>query len=87
MSTTKTELLKTIRKKCLDCVCFQAKEVELCPGNDCPLWPYRFAKDPFKTPLTEKQKEQLNAARAKSPIAHSSKSMCGYTVFEKEIRA
>ena len=66
MSTTKTELLKTIRKKCLDCVCFQAREVELCPSKDCPLWPYRFAKDPFKTPrqLSEAQKENLVKATA-----------------------
>ena len=66
MSTTKTELLKTIRKKCLDCVCYQAKEVELCPSNDCPLWPFRFAKDPFKTPrqLSEAQKENLVKATA-----------------------
>ena len=64
MSTTKTELLKTIRKKCLDCVCFQAREVELCPSSDCPLWPYRFAKDPFITPLTEAQRaSRMNSLR------------------------
>ena len=68
MSTTKTELLKTIRKKCLDCVCFQAKEVELCPSKQCALWPFRFAKDPFKTPrpMSEAQKEVLAAAREKA---------------------
>lgn len=67
MSTTKGELLKTIRQKCLDCVCFQPKEVELCPSEHCALWPFRFAKDPFKTPLSEKQREArvhaLNKAR------------------------
>ena len=62
MSTTKAALLKTIRQKCLDCVCFQAKEVELCPSEHCALWPFRMGKDPFKTPLTEKQREaRLNA--------------------------
>lgn len=68
MSTTKTELLKTIRKKCMDCVCFQAKEVELCPSKQCALWPFRFAKDPFKTPrpMSEAQKEVLAAAREKA---------------------
>ena len=67
MSTTKTELLKIIRQKCLDCVCFQAKEVELCPSEHCALWPFRFAKDPYKTPLSDKQHEArlkaLNRAR------------------------
>lgn len=36
MSTTKTELLRKIRHKCLDCVCEQPKEVELCPATQCP---------------------------------------------------
>ena len=62
MSTTKSELLKVIRQKCLDCVCFQVKEVELCPSEHCALWPFRFAKDPYKTPMSEKQREaRLNA--------------------------
>ena len=66
MSTTKAELLKTIRKKCMDCVCFQAKEVELCPSKQCALWPFRFAKDPFKTPrpMSEAQKENIVKALA-----------------------
>ena len=66
MSTTKKELLKTIRQKCLDCVCFQAKEVELCPSKQCALWPFRFAKDPFKTPrpMSEAQKENIVKALA-----------------------
>ena len=67
MSTTKTELLKIIRQKCLDCVCFQAKEVELCPSEHCALWPFRYAKDPYKMPLSDKQREArlkaLNRAR------------------------
>ena len=49
MSTTKAELLKTIRRKCMDCTCDQMKEVELCPMKDCPLWPFRMGKDPYKT--------------------------------------
>ena len=66
MSTTKKELLKLIRKKCLDCVCFQAKDVELCPSKQCALWPFRFAKDPFKTPrpMSEAQKENIVKALA-----------------------
>lgn len=32
---------KAIRLKCLDCCCNQAKEVRLCPSQDCPLWHYR----------------------------------------------
>ncbi|MFH1314734.1 MAG: hypothetical protein ABIJ00_16130 [Candidatus Eisenbacteria bacterium] len=32
---------KSIRAKCLDCTCYQYKEVRNCETNDCPLWPYR----------------------------------------------
>ena len=79
MSTTKSELLKTIRQKCLDCVCFQAKEVELCPSEHCALWPFRFAKDPYKTPLSEKQREaRLNALNK----ARDAKSVHTQEVFE-----
>lgn len=72
MSTTKTELLKTIRQKCLDCVCFQPKEVELCPSQNCALWPFRFAKDPYKTPRPMSEAQRANLAKAqaarKAPI-------------------
>jgi|GEM_PF-2285552 len=36
--------LGAIRRKCLDCCCWQQKEVELCPSVQCDLWPYRFGK-------------------------------------------
>lgn len=35
---------KAIRAKCLDCSCYQPKEVRLCPVVDCALWPYRFGR-------------------------------------------
>ena len=77
MSTTKTELLKTIRQKCLDCVCFQAKEVELCPSEHCALWPFRFAKDPYKTPrpMSEAQKNALAVARQKAADRKAEKAL------------
>ena len=58
MSTTKTQLLKTIRMKCLDCTADQKDEVKLCPSEDCPLWPYRFAKDPYKSEMSDAQRAQ-----------------------------
>lgn len=36
---------KAIRKFCLECVGNQPKEVKLCTGKDCPLWPYRMGGD------------------------------------------
>ena len=51
--------VKAIRAKCLDCCCGQRNEVELCPCADCPLYPYRFGKNP-NIKLTDEQR----AARA-----------------------
>jgi hypothetical protein len=44
--TTKAVILKAIRNNCLDCSCGQANEVRLCHLQHCPLWPFRFGKDP-----------------------------------------
>jgi len=38
--------LKAIRLKCLDCSCWQPKEVRLCVHEECSLFPYRFGKNP-----------------------------------------
>ena len=38
--------LKAIRLKCLDCSCGSPKEVKLCTVEGCPLYPYRFGKNP-----------------------------------------
>ena len=64
-----TNPVKAIRAKCLDCCCGQANEVKLCPCPDCPLYPFRFGKNPYrqKRELTEEQKaamaERLQKAR------------------------
>ena len=38
--------IKAIRAKCLDCCCWQVKEVRLCPVENCALWSYRMGKRP-----------------------------------------
>ena len=38
--------IKAIRKKCLDCTCYQPKEIRLCTIIDCPIYPYRFGCRP-----------------------------------------
>ena len=47
--TTKTDMLKAIRLKCLDCSVYQLEEVRLCPARACALWPYRMGRDPHPT--------------------------------------
>lgn len=44
--TTKSELLKVVRTKCLECSVHQPSEVRNCHLQDCSLWRFRFGKDP-----------------------------------------
>ena len=54
-------VLKAIRLKCLECCCDQVAEVRSCGAEDCPLWPFRMGKNPYrkKRELTEEQKTEL----------------------------
>lgn len=38
--------LRAIRVWCLDCSHWQPKEIRQCPSTKCPLYPYRFGKNP-----------------------------------------
>ncbi len=46
MQSKRISPLKAIRAKCLDCSCWQPKEVRLCVHEGCPLHHYRFGKNP-----------------------------------------
>ncbi len=59
--------MKAIRAKCLDCCCGQYKEVELCPCSDCPLYPFRFGKNP-NIRLTDEQRAS-KAANLKKTLS------------------
>ena len=43
--------IKAIRKKCLDCSCYQPKEVRQCTVIDCPIYPYRMNHRPDQATL------------------------------------
>ena len=62
-STNPTSPLKAIRAKCLDCSCWQVKEVRLCPVTKCALYPFRFGKNPYrkKKDYSEKEKKAMVA--------------------------
>ena len=53
--------LKAIRLKCLDCCCDSAYEVKLCPCEKCPLHPFRFGKNPYRTKkeYTEEERKAM----------------------------
>lgn len=44
----KTSPVKAIRQKCLECGEGSANEVKLCPVERCPLYPFRFGKNPYR---------------------------------------
>jgi len=66
---TKTELLRKIRTKCLDCCCGSVKEVSLCVIPDCSLHDVRMGKDPTKRVMSDEKRvelgDRLKQARAK----------------------
>lgn len=38
--------MKAIRRKCLDCCCYNPVEVKLCELRTCPLYPYKDGHKP-----------------------------------------
>ena len=53
--------MKAIRPKCLDCSGGSADNVKHCTISDCPLYPMRSGKNPFRKPrqLTEEQRQVM----------------------------
>ena len=64
----KTSPLKAIREKCLDCCYGSSTEVKECTAERCPLFPYRFGKNPFrqKREMTEEEKDALRERMKKA---------------------
>ena len=46
--------VKAIRAKCLDCSAGQPSEVRYCPVTDCPIFIYRFGKNPNRKGIGKK---------------------------------
>lgn len=54
--------VKAIREKCVqDCCAGLVDEVKNCLCPSCPLYPFRFGKNPFRTKreLSDEQKEKM----------------------------
>lgn len=56
-----TSPLKAIRAKCFDCCGGKYNEIRECGAQSCPLYNYRFGKNPNrkKRVLTPEQKEKM----------------------------
>lgn len=62
--------VRVIRQFCLRCVNGSPREVELCTDLECPLYPWRLGRNPYRKPPTEKQRESARRAaqEATSPL-------------------
>ena len=60
--------MRAIRQKCLDCCCYQPKEVTLCTVTNCPLYAFRTGHRPKRDNYTnaESYNEKTAATTAKN---------------------
>ncbi len=58
---------KALRLRCLDCCCGQTAEVRACTTLDCPAWPFRMGRNPWREPPSE---ERLEALREQGRARH-----------------
>lgn len=56
-----TSPVKAIRAYCLECSNGATSEVKNCPICDCPLFPFRFGKNPYRKQreMTEEERRVL----------------------------
>jgi hypothetical protein len=61
MANELTNPVKAIRAYCLECSNDQTSEVKNCPMYRCPLYPFRFGKNPYRQrrEMTEAEKQVL----------------------------
>ena len=56
-----TNVLRAIKLKCLDCSTYNINEIKECPVKECPLYPFRLGKNPFrKRELSEEERSKLS---------------------------
>lgn len=67
-----TSPLKAIREHCIECCGGSAHEVKLCATGRCPLYAFRFGKNPYRKPreMSEQEKEALRDRLANARKQH-----------------
>lgn len=75
---TRVSPLRALRLKCLDCCNSSAQEVRLCTAVDCPSWPFRMGRNPWRKLLTDEERAERQVRFAgKSPAAPSEAQKSG----------
>jgi len=67
--------LKALRARCLDCCGDNASEVRKCVATDCPAWPFRMRKNPWRAPASEARRAAGRESAARiyaTRMTHSS---------------
>lgn len=67
-----TNPVKAIRDWCLECSGGSHESVKMCSSTDCPLYPFRQGRNPYRTArkLTDEQR-----AAAAANLAHARKAL------------
>lgn len=71
--------MRAIRAKCLDCMLGSAQEVALCPSRSCPLWGFRFGKNPNIRLSDEERERRSRQARENMAFTQQTKSAQVYS--------
>ena len=67
-----TNPVKAIRAFCLECV-ETYNDVKECPAKECPLYPFRLGRNPYRT-KREMTEEQRSAAAERLALAREKKA-------------
>ena len=55
-----TNVRRAIKLKCLDCSTYNTHEIKECPVKNCPLYPFRLGKNPFrKREVTDEERQKM----------------------------
>ncbi len=69
--------LKALRLRCIDCCAGSSLEVRLCTAVNCPSWPFRLGRSPWRPPASEAQRAWGRRLAAMSTEALSEKGENG----------
>ena len=59
--------LKALRLRCIDCFGGSLKSVRGCTSTDCPSWPFRMGRNPWRAPVSEERRQLGRELAARRP--------------------
>ena len=72
-----TNVLRAIKLKCLDCSTYTTNEIKECPVKNCPLYPFRLGKNPFrKREVTDEERQKMRERLKQNKQKHYDKRDC-----------